>query len=231
MNESEDFDGFQDDDGCPDEDNDGDNIADFEDNCPDLKEDFDNFNDLDGCPDLDNDNDGLVDANDKCPDQPETFNNFEDFDGCPDEVPETKVEEVVPPNNIEKKETSVPKEKKLRVAIPNEFLLQGDKIFANGSANIKPSAHKLLNSIADQMKTNSSFSWRIEGHLDNSGNPAELKQLSADRANAVKKYLVSKGLSSALFQTIGLGDEVPIAPNSTIQGKLKNRRVLIKRIR
>lgn len=236
VDEKEDFDGFEDEDGCPDPDNDGDNIPDFEDNCPDLKEDFDNFNDLDGCPDLDNDNDGIVDANDKCPDQPETFNNFEDYDGCPDELPQTVIEEVPPQKieepvkqeNTEKVETP---EKKLRIVIPNEFLLEGDKIFVNGSSNIKPSAYKLLNGIADQMKSNSDFSWRIEGHLDNSGNAAELKSLSTQRANAVKKYLVSKGLSSARFQTIGMGDEVPIAPNSTIQGKLKNRRILIKRIR
>jgi outer membrane protein OmpA-like peptidoglycan-associated protein len=230
INESEDFDGFEDDDGCPDLDNDGDGIMDIEDNCPDLKEDMDNFNDLDGCPDLDNDNDGLVDENDECPDHPETFNNYQDFDGCPDELPETSIS-AEEKQDVPIVEDNIIPEKKLRIAIPNEFLLEGDKLFENGSASIKQSAYKQLNSIADQMKNNIDFRWRIEGHLDNSGNFQELKILSTRRANAVKNYLVSKGLPAQLFQTIGLGDEVPIAPNSTIQGKLKNRRIIIKRIR
>jgi outer membrane protein OmpA-like peptidoglycan-associated protein len=228
--EAEDFDGFEDSDGCPDPDNDLDGVMDFEDNCPDLKEDFDNFNDLDGCPDLDNDNDGIVDINDECPDRPESFNNFEDLDGCPDDLPETKIVEDNVPNIVEPIKEVIP-EKKIRVAIPNEFLLEGDEIFENGSSIIKKSANKTLNSIADQMKTNIEFSWRIEGHLDNSGTHQELKVLSTKRANAIKSYFVSKGLTPNLFQAIGLGDEVPIAPNSSIQGKLKNRRIVIKRIK
>ncbi|HTM23536.1 MAG TPA: transporter, partial [Kofleriaceae bacterium] len=57
----EDRDGFEDGDGCPEEDNDGDLRADAEDNCPDKKEDLDGFEDADGCPELDNDKDGLED--------------------------------------------------------------------------------------------------------------------------------------------------------------------------
>jgi outer membrane protein OmpA-like peptidoglycan-associated protein len=82
----EDFDGFEDEDGCPDLDNDGDGIPDEHDACPDLPEDFDNFEDDDGCPDLDNDQDGIPDQNDRCPDEPEDFDGDEDTDGCPDLV-------------------------------------------------------------------------------------------------------------------------------------------------
>jgi outer membrane protein OmpA-like peptidoglycan-associated protein len=85
-NEPEDFDGFEDDDGCPDLDNDGDGIPDASDACPDLPEDFDGFEDSDGCPDLDNDQDGIPDAQDACPDEPEDFDGVEDTDGCPDLV-------------------------------------------------------------------------------------------------------------------------------------------------
>jgi outer membrane protein OmpA-like peptidoglycan-associated protein len=80
----EDFDGFEDEDGCPDLDNDGDGIADAQDACPDLAEDFDGFEDEDGCPDLDNDGDGIPDVEDRCPNDPEDFDGFEDGDGCPD---------------------------------------------------------------------------------------------------------------------------------------------------
>ncbi len=82
----EDFDGFEDDDGCPDLDNDGDGIADVDDSCPDLAEDFDGFQDEDGCPDLDNDQDGIPDSSDRCPNEPEDFDGDQDNDGCPDLV-------------------------------------------------------------------------------------------------------------------------------------------------
>lgn len=80
----EDFDGFEDKDGCPDYDNDQDGIADTLDKCINDPEDKDGFEDEDGCPDLDNDNDGIPDRLDKCPDDPEDIDNFEDEDGCPD---------------------------------------------------------------------------------------------------------------------------------------------------
>src|SRR5262249_978855 len=57
----EDFDGYQDTDGCPDLDNDGDGIPDVQDQCPNQAEDLDGFEDSDGCPDLDNDKDGILD--------------------------------------------------------------------------------------------------------------------------------------------------------------------------
>lgn len=80
----EDFDGFEDNDGCPDNDNDRDGIADINDKCKNDPEDKDGFEDYDGCPDPDNDNDGIADQSDKCPDEAEDFDNFEDYDGCPE---------------------------------------------------------------------------------------------------------------------------------------------------
>ena len=88
-NAAEDFDGYQDEDGCPDPDNDGDGILDVNDDCPGRAEDFDGFQDADGCPDPDNDGDGILDVNDKCPDVAENYNGYQDDDGCPDE-PQTQ---------------------------------------------------------------------------------------------------------------------------------------------
>lgn len=84
---AEDFDGFNDEDGCPDYDNDEDGMYDTKDKCPNEAEDFDGYMDRDGCPDLDNDGDGVPDAIDKCPNRAETFNLYKDEDGCPDEKP------------------------------------------------------------------------------------------------------------------------------------------------
>src|SRR5690606_36060287 len=107
-NEPEDMDGFEDEDGCPDPDNDRDTILDVNDKCPNEPEDFDGFEDEDGCPDPDNDGDGILDAaelvrnpdgtyywvnKDKniengvevdCRNLPEDFDGVEDEDGCPD---------------------------------------------------------------------------------------------------------------------------------------------------
>ncbi len=95
----EDFDSFEDDDGCPDRDNDEDKVLDAsefvngkwvnldkkdERDCRNEPEDMDGFEDADGCPDPDNDNDGILDGVDKCPVDPEDIDNFEDEDGCPD---------------------------------------------------------------------------------------------------------------------------------------------------
>ncbi|HVY46992.1 MAG TPA: OmpA family protein [Minicystis sp.] len=83
----EDFDGFQDADGCPDPDNDNDGIPDVKDRCPNEPENFNGVEDADGCPEAnysDRDGDGIPDNKDKCPDQPEDRDGFEDTDGCPD---------------------------------------------------------------------------------------------------------------------------------------------------
>jgi outer membrane protein OmpA-like peptidoglycan-associated protein len=85
--EPEDFDGFQDEDGCPDPDNDNDGIPDKDDRCPNEPEDRDGDHDEDGCPensDGDRDGDGIPDSRDKCPDIPEDKDGFQDEDGCPD---------------------------------------------------------------------------------------------------------------------------------------------------
>jgi len=84
--EPEDKDGYEDSDGCPDNDNDLDTIPDKLDKCPTKPEDPDGFEDTDGCPELDNDKDGIRDAGDRCPLEPETKNGYKDDDGCPDEA-------------------------------------------------------------------------------------------------------------------------------------------------
>ena len=84
VDEPEDFDGYRDEDGCPDMDNDLDRILDVRDTCPDEPEDIDGWKDADGCPDLDNDGDGLRDGADRCPDVAEDFDGDRDEDGCPE---------------------------------------------------------------------------------------------------------------------------------------------------
>lgn len=81
---AEDYDGFRDEDGCPDPDNDEDGIPDVRDLAPDYPEDYDGYLDEDGVPDNDNDGDGILDAADRCPDLAEDFDGDHDDDGCPE---------------------------------------------------------------------------------------------------------------------------------------------------
>src|SRR3569833_2369237 len=79
----EDKDGFQDEDGCPDDDNDADRRPDAVDKCPNAAEDIDGFEDDDGCPDLDNDKDGIPDLQDMSQEQDERGRRPFPKDGCP----------------------------------------------------------------------------------------------------------------------------------------------------
>ena len=85
--------GFKDEDGCPDPDNDKDNILDSVDRCPSQPETVNQYQDTDGCPDAhsqpDFDHDGIWDDRDNCPFDPEDKDGVQDDDGCPDpdEIP------------------------------------------------------------------------------------------------------------------------------------------------
>lgn len=93
--DSEDHDGFEDDDGCPEPDDDGDRVADVDEACPRAAEDLDGFEDGDGCPDPDDDGDRIADTCDRCPLEPEIYNGACDEDGCPDHGAISLVEETV----------------------------------------------------------------------------------------------------------------------------------------
>lgn len=82
--EAEDFDLYEDEDGCPDLDNDIDGVLDVDDRCPLEPEDRDDFEDENGCPEPDNDKDKILDVDDSCPLEPEDADTFQDDDGCPD---------------------------------------------------------------------------------------------------------------------------------------------------
>jgi OOP family OmpA-OmpF porin len=200
-NEPEDFDGFQDDDGCPDLDNDGDGIPDKLDKCPNEPEDKDGFQDEDGCPDPDNDGDGIPDVSDKCPNQPETVNGYQDEDGCPDEVPAAV-----------KKFTGI---------------IQGIN-FKTKSAEILKGSHVVLDKAVQVLVDYPDVKLEISGHTDNVGKAEFNMELSQKRAESVKNYFVSKGISADRLIAVGYGMDKPITSNKTAADKAKNRRTEFK---
>lgn len=98
--------------------------------------------------------------------------------------------------------------------------------FEFNSATIKPESYVVLNDIAQLLKNNPSLKIRIEGHTDDVGTDDFNQTLSLQRAESVKKYLVSKSTSyQARIQTSGKGEKQPIADNNSSLGRAANRRV------
>jgi len=191
----EDRDGFQDDDGCPDDDNDGDGITDKLDQCPSEPEDRDGFEDADGCPDPDNDKDGVPDIADKCPNEPGAGP-----DGCV-------------------------KKYNLVVVTENKIELKQTVFFDTNRATIKRVSFALLDEVAEALVDNPAIKVEVQGHTDSQGRDQANLKLSQKRAESVRTYLIKKNITSDRMVARGYGETVPIADNRTREGRSQNRRV------
>jgi OmpA-OmpF porin, OOP family len=99
--------------------------------------------------------------------------------------------------------------------------------FETGSANIRPYSYKLLDEIFQSAVVAEGLKLGVYGHTDNNGSDAINVPLSEKRANAVKTYLLKKGLKEVRVEAKGLGSSQPVADNNTEAGRSKNRRVEI----
>ncbi len=234
--EPEDFDGFEDQDGCLDLDNDQDGVPDAQDQCPDEPEDKDGFQDEDGCPDLDNDGDGILDINDQCPLEAEDFDGFQDDDGCPDTDNDgdgiLDVNDQCPnePENYNgnQDEDGCPDEDYKRIKVEDEQIRLNEQVFfRTNKSTIMPVSYPLLDEVADVLVKNPQISVRVEGHTDDRGSAKLNKKLSQDRADSVRKYLAGRGVSLDRMEAIGYGKDRPIEDNTTEAGRAANRRVEI----
>ena len=100
--------------------------------------------------------------------------------------------------------------------------------FETGKADIKAKSFASLNALAALLKNKPTYGLRIEGHTDNVGKDESNLILSQKRANAVKDYLIKKGVNGAVLDAFGYGASKPIADNDTAAGRQKNRRVEMK---
>ena len=197
INDPEDKDGFEDVDGCPDYDNDNDGIYDAQDQCPNHPEDRDGFADTDGCPDEDNDKDGILDVDDACPTVPEVVNGYKDSDGCPDEKPQE---------------------------IKQTLVLRGVN-FKTASAELLEESYYVLEQVYNSLEAYPEVKVEIGGHTDDQGSNDYNLALSYDRAKSVVAYLVMRGISEDRLVARGYGEDKPMVPNSSAEGRAKNRRV------
>lgn len=102
--------------------------------------------------------------------------------------------------------------------------LQGIQ-FETAKFIIKPLSYVILEHVARVLNENPNYMVEIQGHTDNEGLPEKNQILSENRANAVRDYLISKGIDAKRLTAKGYGQLRPVAPNSTMVGRAKNRRV------
>jgi outer membrane protein OmpA-like peptidoglycan-associated protein len=229
----ENYNGIDDEDGCPDGDADGDGISNRQDACPGQPEDRDNFEDEDGCPDLDNDEDGVPDLKDECRNQPEDRDQFEDEDGCPDpDNDQDGIADLVDKCPLEPEdfdgdqdEDGCPDIYKNIVVLDNMISLKQKVFFETDKARILPRSFEMLNEIADVLLKRPEMVVRIEGHTDSRGSQRYNQKLSNSRAKSVREYLGDQDVPGDRMKAVGFGEDRPIEDNSTEEGRAVNRRV------
>jgi OOP family OmpA-OmpF porin len=109
-----------------------------------------------------------------------------------------------------------------KVSFAAEALFDFDK------AIVKPEGKAALDALMAKLEGMNTEVMIAVGHTDSVGSDAYNDKLSLRRADAVKAYLVSKGLDQARLYTEGKGESQPLAPNTTAEGRAKNRRVTIE---
>ncbi len=234
--------------GCPDGDGDGDGVKDSKDKCPttpkgrkvnaegcELDGDGEGVVDaLDKCPttpkgrkvnaegcELDSDGDGVIDANDKCP----TVAAPGTADGCPvakdsdgDGILDAndKCPTVAAPGTADGCPPPAPAPKKLTLEGVN---------FDNDKATLRPDAYGILDKAATTLKEWGNVKVEVAGHTDSRSDDDYNQKLSQRRAEAVRTYLIGKGVAADRLTAKGYGESSPVADNETEEGRFKNRRV------
>jgi outer membrane protein OmpA-like peptidoglycan-associated protein len=191
--------------GC--KDSDGDGIADKADKCPSVA----GLAKYKGCPIPDTDKDGVNDEEDKCP----TIQGTKENNGCP-HTETRQVEPEVKP---------VISEKAAEQISFNAKQIQ----FKFRQAELTEDSYKVLDEIA-KILLNSDQKISVEGHSSLEGNPRSNLSLSQQRADAVKKYLISKGISADRISSTGFGSTQPLIKGTSEKANVQNRRVEIKLI-
>ena len=223
--------------GCP-SDSDGDKVFDGIDRCPDTVP--GTPVDATGCP-TDSDKDGVPDSLDKCPNTPSGIQvdgngcpiaHDTDGDGvvdsqdrCPNTPPGSRVDQFGCLLLFEPVTPAPPGAPPARPTL----ILQGVN-FQTGRSVLTRESYAVLDQVAASLVANPQIRIEIAGYTDSTGGKMMNLRLSMGRAGAVQHYLARKGVSPLRMRARGFGASGYIAPNSTAEGRAKNRRVELHKL-
>jgi len=129
---------------------------------------------------------------------------------------------IVAPQDIDANNTVI---RAILLTPKGQTIILEDLIFAQGKSVINPKSFPGLDEVVQMMKENSKIEIQLEGHTDNVGSPKANLELSQARVDAVKKYIVSKGINKSRIQTKAFGGSQPLGNEMTPEARAKNRRV------
>lgn len=118
----------------------------------------------------------------------------------------------------------------IQLELPKTYILE-NVFFDTGKATLKPESNKALNDLHEVMKLKETLFIEISGHTDSVGGEELNKKLSQDRADAVRNFLIKKGIDSERVTAKGYWFSVPIAENESEEGRAKNRRTEVRVIK
>ena len=122
---------------------------------------------------------------------------------------------------------TIPFEDDLEFDPPASFVLD-NCTFETGKATLQPDAFKVVDELVEFLKRKDDEKIEVGGHTDNVGKPEANMILSTNRANTVRAYLLTKGIAPERVTAKGYGMTVPIAENTTAEGRALNRRTEVK---
>ena len=100
--------------------------------------------------------------------------------------------------------------------------------FAQGEAILTETSFESLDDLVDMLNESAQMTIQLEGHTDFRGSPTANLKLSQDRVDAVKKYLVDKGISSTRLTTKAFGGTQPVTRDNNAESRARNRRVEVR---
>jgi outer membrane protein OmpA-like peptidoglycan-associated protein len=121
-----------------------------------------------------------------------------------------------------------PNDDVVKIGVP--IILEG-VTFESGKADITPESAEILKSALKTLTTYPDIQVEIGGHTDNVGSKRSNISLSQRRADAVRNWLIDRGIDAGRIIAKGYGPDFPIVPNDTPDNKRKNRRIEFKRIK
>ena len=108
------------------------------------------------------------------------------------------------------------------------IIMSGSLLFPSGKDQLSDTAEQHLDQVAEALKKQpESARFRVEGYTDSSGSEQRNKQLSINRARAVADQLEDEGIDEDRIESVGYGEERPIATNDSDEGRAENRRIEI----